>query len=92
MIIGYIAADPAYLARYKVHLGNFSDNIFNPTKIKANYQKMHDLISPYVIGPISVETPDATYLEGGAATFAEGLNFLLNLADTRKVQIDDYLD
>lgn len=77
-IIRYIIDVPEYEEQYKVHLRNFADQVFEPTKMIALYSTYEALISTY-----------ATQENAG---FSSAVSSLKTHASTRKEVVDDFLE
>ena len=54
--------DPIYLAKYKVYVKEFKENVFTSGKMNALFDQYHNLISPFVMGPEAVEQDKYTHL------------------------------
>ena len=69
-LINYIANDAVYFEKYKSHMRDFKNSIFNETEMHAMIDKYYDLITPFVVGS-NGEQPSYTHLSGAAAFTAE---------------------
>ena len=61
-LIRYLMDDLVYQAQYKVYVKEFKDGVFTSVKMNELFDKYHNLIAPYVIGPDAVEQGKYTYL------------------------------
>lgn len=61
-LIRYLMDDLVYQAQYKVYVKEFKDGVFTSAKMNELFDKYHNLIAPYVIGPDAVEQGKYTYL------------------------------
>ena len=49
-LIRYLMDAPIYHAQYVAAIEETINGAFEPAKMAATYQKLHDLIAPYVVG------------------------------------------
>lgn len=61
-LIRYLMDDSEYAALYKEQVAGFVNNIFTTDKMDELFLQYHNLISPYVIGPLAVESGKYTHL------------------------------
>ncbi len=61
-LIRYLMDDPIYLAKYKVYVREFKENVFTSGKMNDLFDRYHNLVSPFVVGPEAVEQGKYTHL------------------------------
>jgi spore coat protein H len=69
-LINYIANDAVYFEKYKSHMRDFKNGVFQQNTLDAMIDKYYDLITPFVVGP-NGEQPNYTHLSNDAAFTAE---------------------
>ena len=89
-LIRYVIDDDVYNASYRVYVKDFTDNIFTTEKMNTLFDKNHDLISPYVIGPEETEGGKYTQLTS-TASFTSALTDLKNHVVTQRSAVSAYL-
>lgn len=89
-LIRYLMDDPVYHALYVGYVDDTIHSAFEPTKMAATYQKLHDLIAPYVVGE-NGEQPDYTNLSS-AADFESALTALIEHAQARYTAAQEYVN
>lgn len=88
-LIRYLMDDPVYHALYVGYVEDTINGAFEPSKIQATYQAMHDLIAPYVVGE-NGEIEGYTFLTSDEA-FDTALTELMTHAEERAALARDYL-
>lgn len=89
-LIRFIMDDPVYHALYVADVDEVSETVFEPSKMAATYQALHDLIAPYVIGEDG-EINHHTFL-ASATAFETALETLITHAQTRYTVAQTYVD
>lgn len=89
-LIRYMMDDPVYNAQYKLHMKEFTEQVFTSTKMNELFTKYHTMISPYVIGPEAVEQGKYSHLANGTA-FTTALETLKQHVITQNVAATEYL-
>ncbi|MCX8484023.1 MAG: CotH kinase family protein [Bacteroidia bacterium] len=69
-LINYIANDAVYFEKYKSHMRDFKNGVFQQNTLDAMIDKYYDLITPFVVGA-NGEQPNYTHLSNAAAFTAE---------------------
>ncbi|MEN9312311.1 MAG: hypothetical protein RIT42_417 [Bacteroidota bacterium] len=69
-LINYIANDAVYFEKYKSHMRDFKNGVFQQNTLDAMIDKYYDLITPFVVGA-NGEQPNYTHLSNDAAFTAE---------------------
>jgi len=69
-LINYIANDAVYFEKYKSHMRDFKNGVFQQNTLDAIIDKYYDLITPFVVGA-NGEQPNYTHLSNDAAFTAE---------------------
>ncbi len=69
-LINYIANDAVYFEKYKSHMRDFKNGVFQQNTLDAIIDKYYDLITPFVVGA-NGEQPNYTHLSNAAAFTAE---------------------
>lgn len=69
-LINYIANDAVYFEKYKSHMRDFKNSVFQQNTLDAMIDKYYDLITPFVVGA-NGEQPNYTHLSNDAAFTAE---------------------
>lgn len=88
-LIRYLMDDPIYHAQYVAAIEETINGAFEPAKMAATYQKLHDLIAPYVVGE-NGEQPGYTLL-GSPEEFEAALATLIDHASQRYKAAQEYL-
>lgn len=88
-LISYLMADEVYHAVYVNYVEDTVNGAFEPAKMAATYQELHDLVQPYVTGDngeiegyTSLSSPDA---------FDQALDDLIDHAQSRYDAAEAYL-
>lgn len=89
-LIRNLMDDPVYNATYRVNVRSFTDNVFIPEKMNVLFDRYHNLISPYVIGPDEKEQGKFTHLTNGDSFNRELTNLKQHVANRNQV-VNDYL-
>jgi spore coat protein H len=63
--------DPVYEFQYKEFVQIFTSTVFKSDKMNTLFTQYHELISPYVIGPMETESGKYTHLTNSAAFTSE---------------------
>jgi spore coat protein CotH len=69
-LINYIANDPVYFNKYKSHMRDFKNGVFQQSTLDAMIDKYYELVTPYAVGA-NGEQPKYTHLTSEAAFTAE---------------------
>lgn len=69
-LINYIVNDAVYFEKYKSHMRDFKNGVFQQNTLDAMIDKYYDLITPFVVGA-NGEQPNYTHLSNDAAFTAE---------------------
>ena len=72
-LLNFIANDAVYFNRYKFHIRNFKNGVFNQTEMDNLIEKYHTMISPFVVGA-NGEQPKYTHLSSQNAFVTEKAN------------------
>lgn len=88
-LIRYLMDDPVYHDLYASYIEETINGAFEPTKMTATYQALHDLIAPYVIGE-NGEQPGYTFLNS-SEEFDTALTELINHASERHTAAQEYV-
>ncbi|MCB9450233.1 MAG: CotH kinase family protein [Anaerolineaceae bacterium] len=88
-LIRYLMDDPIYHALYVQYVAETINGVFNPAKMEATYQTLHDLIAPYVVGE-NGEQSAYTNLSS-AEVFDTALADLISHVNARYAVVQDYL-
>ena len=88
-LIRYLMDDPIYHAQYVAAIEETINGAFEPAKMAATYQKLHDLIAPYVVGE-NGEQPGYTLL-GSPEEYEAALATLIDHASQRYKAAQEYL-
>lgn len=88
-LIRFIMDDPVYHAQYVADVDEVSRTVFEPEKMAATYQALHDLIAPYVVGE-NGEIASYTYLSSAEA-FEAALQQLIDHAQARYTVAQEYV-
>ena len=72
-LINFVANDGVYFNRYKFHMRNFKNGVFNQTEMDNLIEKYHTMISPFVVGA-NGEQPKYTHLSSQNAFVTEKAN------------------
>jgi spore coat protein CotH len=70
-LIRYLMDDPVYLLGYKYYMKEFTETVFKPEEMSNLFDYYHNLISPYVIGPLETEQGKYTHLSNQASFTSE---------------------
>jgi spore coat protein H len=70
-LIRNIMDDPVYEFQYKEFVQIFTSTVFKSDKMNTLFTQYHELISPYVIGPMETESGKYTHLTNSAAFTSE---------------------
>jgi spore coat protein H len=89
-LIRYLMDDPVYSAQYKQFMKEFTVNVFVPEKMNALFTQYHNLISPYVIGPLETEQVKYTHLSNASA-FSSALESLKQHVASQTAAASEYL-
>ena len=89
-LIRYLMDDPIYQAEYAKNVETLINGAFNPETLTARYQELHELISPYVVGP-NGEIEGYTHLQSDAA-FEAALDELIQHANARYQAANEYIE
>ena len=89
-LIRYLADDTVYFAQYKALVKTFSETIFTPTRMNQLFKKNHQLIAPFVVGPIATEQKPYSHLRE-LTGFQEELLFLQKHIEERKKAVQEFL-
>jgi spore coat protein H len=89
-LIRYLMDDPVYHALYVQYVAETIDGVFEPARMEAIYQTLHDLIAPYVVGE-NGEQPGYTHLNS-PAEFESALTALIEHVNERYAVAQDYLN
>lgn len=89
-LIRYLMDDPVYHELYVQYVDETINGAFEPTKMEATYQALHDLIAPYVVGE-NGEQPDYSYLNS-SAEFDTALTTLINHVNERYAVAQEYVN
>ncbi len=90
-LIRYVIDDPVYLEAYKAYVEEFTGNTFTTEKMNALFEYHHNLISPYVSGPLGIEQGKYTQLSATSA-FPGTLSELKQHVTKRRQAVDEYLN
>lgn len=89
-LIRNLMDDVVYQAQYKVYVREFRDEVFTPEKMNELFDRYHNLISPYVIGPKEVEQGKYTFLTN-PSLFISALEGLKQHVVTQNLAATEYL-
>jgi len=89
-LIRYLMDDPVYHARYVAYVEETINGPFEPGRMTATYQALHDLIAPYVVGE-NGEQPGYTLLNS-AAEFDSALTALIEHVNQRYAAAQEYIN
>ena len=85
-LIRYLMDDPVYQEVYDGYVSETIDTVFDPDRMTAIYQELHDLITPYV----AAEQPGYTTLSAWE-NFDAALTQLVNHVNERNTVAQEYL-
>lgn len=88
-LIRFIMDDPVYHAAYVADVDEVSQTVFEPSKMAATYQTLHELIAPYVVGE-NGEITSHTFLSS-ADEFDTALQVLIEHAQSRYTIAQEYV-
>ena len=89
-LIRFLMDDPVYQEKYKIYVREFAEGVFTPQRMNELLTNYHNLISPYVIGPLETEQPRHTHLQSQSA-FTSELTILRQHIVNRQLAVDAYL-
>ncbi len=89
-LIRYLMDDPVYHALYDHYVEETINGAFEPARMTAIYQTLHDLIAPYVVGE-NGEQPGYTTLSSAEA-FETALATLITHVNQRYTAAQQYLE
>lgn len=90
-LIRYLMDDEVYLKKYKAYMRDFNDGVFISSEMNSLFDRYHELISPYVIGPEETESGKYTQLSS-AASFTSELSTLKNHVISQNTAVNNYLE
>ncbi|MCP4107032.1 MAG: hypothetical protein GY749_16090 [Desulfobacteraceae bacterium] len=88
-LIRYLADDDVYWAKYVSYVRETVEGVFEPEKMKDQYQQAHDLIRPYVVGDQG-ENEGYTYLTD-SEDFDTELEYLFTHVEGRSDAASEFL-
>lgn len=92
-LIRYLLDDAVYMEAYRDELSRAVEGAFTVTGVSARIQAAHDLVAPYVVGPIAQEAPPYTFI--GQDDFTGSLrgdsDALLDHVEARHAAIEEAL-
>lgn len=89
-LIRYLIDDEVYEEKYKAYMRDFNDNVFIAAEMNSLFDRYHELISPYVIGPEETESGKYTQLSS-TASFSSELSTLKNHVISQNTAVNAYL-
>lgn len=89
-LIRYLIDDEVYEEKYKAYMRDFNNNVFIAAEMNSLFDRYHELISPYVIGPEETESGKYTQLSS-TASFSSELSTLKNHVISQNTAVNAYL-
>jgi spore coat protein H len=89
-LIRYLMDDPVYHDLYVSYVEEVSNGAFEPAKMEATYQAMHDMIEPYVVGE-NGEQEGYTFLNS-PEDFETALTSLIEHVNQRYATAQEYVN
>ncbi|MBL7873586.1 MAG: CotH kinase family protein [Cyclobacteriaceae bacterium] len=87
-LIRNLMDDPVYGLQYKEFVQVFSNTVFKPDVMNTLFTQYHELISPYVIGPMEIESGKYTHLSNSAAFTNELTTLKQHVVNQNKAAVD----
>lgn len=88
-LIRYLIDDPVYYERYRTHLRTFDNTVFTQVMMDGLFDKYHNMIAPYVIGP-NGEQPGNTFTS--STEFTDALPAFKAYVASRRALLEEFLD
>lgn len=88
--IRYIIDNTEWKEQYKQELYSFTENIFEPERMSATYEKYRSILGSYVIGDAGEEN-EYTFLNSDSE-FDAAIDFLNNHVSNRNSVVQEYLE
>jgi len=89
-LIRYVADDEVYMAKYKIYLKQFRNEVFTESAMNELIDKYHSMITPFAIG-IEGEQAGYTYLTG-SSSFSNAASALKTHVVSRRNLISKYIE
>lgn len=86
-LIGYLMANDTYRGKFDTYVKDFSENIFEPTRMEAKYNADMALIESSALA----EQSGYTFLNG-SSSFTSAVNTLISHCSSRKSAVESYLE